>query len=99
MKTMKKLWISICSLAFAIAFGAGVATAVNVQPKQAEAESTLGTFDVGLSMTESELKNNGVLSQYNSRFLYLAYIYLSPVSEFCYLFGGKSSQSCWIATS
>ena len=72
MKTMKKLWISICSLAFAIAFGAGVATAINVQPKQAEAESTLGTFDVGLSMTESELKNNGVLSQYNSRFLYLA---------------------------
>ena len=72
MKTMKKLWISICSLAFAIAFGAGVATAVNVQPKQAAAESTLGTFDVGLSMSESELKNNGVVTQYNSSFLYLA---------------------------
>ena len=72
MKTMKKLWVSVCSFAFAIVLGAGVTTAVNAQPKQAAAESTLGAFNVDLSMSVSELSNNGVLSQYNSSFLYLA---------------------------
>ena len=66
----KSLSILCMALTFVVATVFSVITLTD-KPVTASAESNLGAFDVGLSMTESHLKNNGVLTQYNSSFLYL----------------------------
>ncbi|MBR2337045.1 MAG: hypothetical protein IKA61_03770, partial [Clostridia bacterium] len=67
----KGLMILCLALTFVVATVFSVITLTD-KPVKASAESNLGAFDVDLSMSVSELSNNGVVSQYNSSFLYLA---------------------------
>ena len=67
---MKNMFKKFIALTFVLTTVFSVITLTD-KPVTVSAESNIGAFDVGLSMTESHLKNNGVVSQYNSSFLYL----------------------------